>query len=91
MYRGDERISWQLSSPNLSSYRSDVAPIMDFDEADSYRGSGDEIYKLSNNDNYHMAKKKHKHYLLFQKRFNKCVLDISFMNYLDKIKLKYIS
>lgn len=90
MYSDNERISWQLSSPYLSSYKSD-APVMDFEEAASYCGSMDDIYKLSNNDNYHMAKKKHKHYLLFQKRFNKCVLDISFMNYLDRIKLKYIS
>lgn len=85
----DERISWQTSSPYMSSTKSD-APLMDFGEAASFSGS-DEIYKLSNNDHFCISKKKHKHYLLFQKRFNKCVLDITFMNYLDRIKLKYIS
>mgnify|MGYP000573820047 CR=1 FL=1 len=84
----DERISWQLSSPYMSSRMSEP-PLMDFNEAVSFNGSADDIYKL--NDHFNLAKKKHKHYLLFQKRFNKCVLDISFMNYLDRIKLKYIS
>jgi hypothetical protein len=86
----EERISWQSSSPYMSSHRSD-APLMDFNEAASFSGSNGEIYKLSNNDHFNIAKKKHKHYLLFQKRFNKCIIDITFMNYLDRIKLKYIS
>jgi len=36
------------------------------------------------------VKKKHKHYLLYQKRFNRTILNISHMNILDKIKLKYL-
>lgn len=86
----DERVSWQMSSPYMSSHHSD-APVMEFGENLSFSGSADEIYKISHIDDFNIAKKKHKHYLLFQKRFNKCVLDITFMNYLDRLKLKYIS
>lgn len=51
----DERISWQLSSPYMSSRMSEP-PLMDFNEAVSFNGSADDIYKL--NDHFNLAKKK---------------------------------
>lgn len=35
--------------------------------------------------------KRHPHYLLYQKRYNRVILDISYMSLFDKIRLQYIS
>lgn len=84
----DDKISWEKSSYNsidMNDYEEEYGdiPVLDFNTPKNNY--------LENTDHYIKKKNKHRHYYLYQKRFNKLVLNINDMSFIDKIKLKYIS
>jgi hypothetical protein len=90
-YISDDMISWDRSSniSNVSNYSpNNKIPILDFVTPPNYY-SDTEFEESS--VLYDQKKNKHKHYYLYQKRFNKLILNINDMNLLDKIKLRYMS
>jgi len=92
----NELISWEDSSYTNNDYLSDDEYLFDRENipmlGNSYSSSSNitNSGNILSNSNY-TKKINHKHYLLYQKRFNRTVLCIKYMNFIDKFKLRYIS
>lgn len=87
-YKSDELISWERDSRMSSIIDSPTIPVLDFNTPEDYYRIGDNYV-----DEFQIKipKKKHRHYYIYQKRFNKVILDINHMSLFDKLKLRYIS
>lgn len=82
-YQSEDLISWERDSNILDS---PTIPVLDFNTPEDY-------YKIGDADKEYIMnpKKKHRHYYLYQKRFNRIILDVNHMSLFDKFKLRYIS
>ncbi len=87
-YKSDDLISWETKSRLSDIMDSPNIPVLDFNTPEDYYRIGDNYLEEFD---MKAPKKKHRHYYLYQKRFNKIILDINHMSLFDKIKLKYIS
>ncbi len=90
-YKSDDSMRYYSNSSNilLEGWSKENIPML----TSSY-SPGSSVTNSSNilNDNFERINYiRHKHYMLFQKRHNKCILNIEHMNIFDKIRLKYIS
>lgn len=96
---GCDMISWQSSSytshySDNYSMNGELVNIENIPMLTSSYSPGSSITNSSNvleHFDHSTYKTKHRHYKIFQKRFNKCVLSIEHMSAVSKIKLKYIS
>lgn len=94
----NELISWENSPSTNNDYLTDDEYLFEKENIPMLGSSYSSSSNLTNssdilNDKYYSkcVKINHRHYLLYQKRFNRTVLCIKYMNVFDKIKLKYIS
>lgn len=87
-YQSEDLISWERESGFSNILDSPNIPVLDFNTPEDYYKIDNKYVEEFKTD---FPKKKHKHYYLYQKRFNRIILDINHMSIFDKFKLKYIS
>ena len=93
----NELISWEDSLSIKNDYLSEDEYLFEKENIPMLGSSYSSSSNLTNSSNIldkdypKYTKINHKHYILYQKRFNRTILCIKYMNVFDKMKLKYIS